>query len=149
VALHTPLVGPILRWNLVARWCDVTGLGVEAGLDLPAAIELADDAIGSGGLHSDGEAIISAISSGREISSAGPVKIIPAIVVAAMELGSARGDLPQTLRSASQVYQQQAEQKLALIPSVLTPILIISIGILVGLVMLCLLLPMVSLIQAV
>jgi hypothetical protein len=34
-----PLVGPVLKRNLIARWCDAVRLGVEAGLDLPRAIE--------------------------------------------------------------------------------------------------------------
>jgi type II secretory pathway component PulF len=145
VLLNIPLIGPILRRNLTSRWCDVAGLGVEAGLDLPAAVDLADDAIASPGLKKDGKAIMEAVESGRKIGSVGAMKILPPIVPAAIELGSERSDLPQTLRSASQIYQQQAEQKLALVPAVLTPILVIGIGVLVGVVMTSLFLPLFSL----
>src|SRR5688572_16811746 len=32
VLLHAPLIGTVLRRNLVARWCDALRIGVEAGL---------------------------------------------------------------------------------------------------------------------
>src|SRR5687767_4652775 len=32
VMLPMPLIGPVLKRNLVARWCDAVRLGVEAGL---------------------------------------------------------------------------------------------------------------------
>ena len=52
--LATPLLGPIVRDDLVARWCDAISIGVSAGIDLPTAVGLADDVIASPGLRRDG-----------------------------------------------------------------------------------------------
>jgi general secretion pathway protein F len=145
LTLSLPLIGPVLKRNLASRWCDVTGLAVDAGLDLPAAIELADDAIASPALSEDGNAMIAAVSSGQPINSVHRLKILPPIIPAAMELGSARSDLPHTLRAASQMYQQQAQQRMALIPSILTPALVVAMGVLVALVVLSIFLPLLSL----
>src|SRR5687767_10587247 len=45
VVLPLPLIGPVLRRNMIARWCDAVRLGVEAGLDLPRAVQLAGEAV--------------------------------------------------------------------------------------------------------
>ena len=57
LVLPLPLVGPVLRANLAARWCDAVRLGTQAGLDLPTAIGLAQDATRSGRLAKDGKAM--------------------------------------------------------------------------------------------
>ena len=139
--LPLPLVGIVLRRNLVSRWCHAVALAVEAGLDLPAAIKLADDATASPMLRSDGAALISALNAGQPISSSGSTKIIPGTVVAAMEASAQRGDLNLTLRALSQMYQQQAELRLGTIQAILTPILLVVVGLLVGCVMFALFAP--------
>ncbi len=142
--LPMPLVGVVLRRNLISRWCHAVALGVEAGLDLPAAIRLADDATASPKLGADGADLIAALESGQPLSSAAAGKILPPTVVAAMEFSASGGDLPIALRSLSQMYQQQAELRLGTIQAVLTPILLVVIGVAVGALMVAMFLPLLS-----
>ena len=174
--LPLPLIGPVLRQNLVARWCDALRLGVHAGLDLPAAVELAGDAVGSPALPSrDGQSLIVSLQAGRPLSAAGnaapagtdaagvvayrgpgissgiarPHEILPASVVAAMELGSAQHDLPSMLHTLSQMYQQQADTRLNTVPAILTPLLLLLAAFIIGFVILGLFAPLIALIQGV
>jgi type IV pilus assembly protein PilC len=147
--LSTPLLAPVWRRNLAARWCDAVGLGVDAGMDLPASIELADDAIGSPGLEADGQGIVATISHGRPISAAPEGKILPPMVLAAMDLGATRGELSQALHSLSASYQQQSELRLAAMQAILTPIVLLILGVFLGLLMLALMAPLLALIQTI
>jgi type IV pilus assembly protein PilC len=132
IILPMPLIGIVLRRNLISRWCHAVALAADAGMDLPAAIKLADDATASPLLQKDGESLIAAVSAGQPLSAAVHGKVIPATVVAAMEASSDRGDLPITLRALSQMYQQQAELRVSSIQAILTPILLLLVGLLVG-----------------
>jgi len=145
--LPLPLVGIVLRRNLVSRWCHAVALAVEAGLDLPAAIKLADDATASPILRADGAALIAALTAGQPISSPPPGKILPGTVVAAMEASAQRGDLNLTLRALSQMYQQQAELRLGAIQAILTPMLLLVVGVFVGGLMVALFAPLLSLLN--
>lgn len=145
--LRLPIVGSVLRQNLISRWCHAVALGVEAALDLPAAIRLADDATDSRPLRLDGATLISALSAGQPISSVHSGHILPATVIAAIEASSKRGDLALTLRALSQMYQQQAEIRLGSVQAVLTPVVLIFIGIIVGGLMIALFAPLLSLIN--
>jgi type IV pilus assembly protein PilC len=138
----------VLRSNLVARWCDAAKVGVDAGLDLPAAIELAGDATGSAGLRADGTALIDAISAGRPLTSA-QTRLLPATVPAAMQFASGFHDLGATLGTLSEMYQRQAELRMAAIPGIVTPILVIVIAVLIGFIVLALMAPLIALIQGV
>jgi type IV pilus assembly protein PilC len=142
--LPMPLVGSVLRRNLISRWCHAVALAVEAGLDLPAAITLADDATASPRLTADGSAMIAAVNSGQSLSALRTRRILPATVIAAMEMSAERGDLPLTLRAMAQMYQEQAEMRLETIQAVLTPILLVLMGIAIGGLMVAMFAPLLS-----
>ena len=146
--LPAPLIGPVLRANLVARWCDAAKVGVDAGLDLPAAIELASDATASARLGADGKALIDALAGGRPLTSA-QTRLLPATVPAAMQFASGFHDLGTTLGTLSEMYQRQAELRMAAIPGIVTPILVIVIAVLIGFVVLALMAPLLALIQGI
>jgi type IV pilus assembly protein PilC len=147
VLLLTPLIGPILRRNLISRWCDAVGLGVEAGLDLPAAINMADDAIGSSGLRADGQAIVAAVTAGRTIAESDAGRILPPMVIAALDLSTRNNDLPQGLATLSHLYEQQAEIRMGTVEVILTPIVIILVGLMIGAMLAAVFAPIISLIN--
>jgi type II secretory pathway component PulF len=144
-----PLIGRVIRANLVARWTGALGLGVEAGLDLPRAVDLAGAASGSLVLVRDGQRILAAHEAGEPLQSAGPVYLVPPTVLAAMELGRKRGDLPQVLRTLSQMYAQQSEHHLATVVAVLSPMMLIFVAALLALVIAALFMPVTRLLQAI
>jgi type IV pilus assembly protein PilC len=146
VILPLPLIGSILRRNMIARWCDAAKLGVQSGLDLPASIELAGDAVGSPKLLRDGYEISAAIQAGQTPDHAA-TRMLPPTVAAAMALSSDQHELGSTLGTLGEMYQQQAESRLAMLPGLLTPLLIIIIAIVIGFVILGLFAPFLSLIQ--
>jgi type IV pilus assembly protein PilC len=148
LVLPMPLVGPVLERNLVARWCDAVRLGVQSGMDLPAAMDLAGETVGSPRLRADGRKLTEALAAGRPLEQSEPTKILPPTVAAVIALGSEQHDLPTMLGTLSEMYQQQAETRLAMIPGLLTPILIVCIAIVIGGVILAMFLPFLTLLRA-
>jgi type IV pilus assembly protein PilC len=149
LVLPLPLVGQIVRANLVAGWCNAVRLGVEAGMDLPASIALAGDACASPRLRADGRAMIEAIEAGKSIESVERGKVLPPMVAAAMWLGIGNHDLPATLRSLSEMYEQQAENRLSMLPTILTPLIVLLLACAIGLIILSVLLPVLALFRSV
>jgi type IV pilus assembly protein PilC len=145
--LPLPLIGPVLRASLVSRWLDAVRVGVQAGLDLPAALSLAGDATGSPGLVRDGRAMSESLTAGRALTSTDTV-LLPPTVPAAIEFASGHNDLPTTLETLTELYQRQAELRLESVPTVLTPLLLIFMAVTVGVILAGLFMPLVSIIQA-
>ncbi|HXE55746.1 MAG TPA: type II secretion system F family protein, partial [Tepidisphaeraceae bacterium] len=146
LVLPLPVVGPVLRANLAARWCDAVRLGAQAGFDLPAAIELAQDATRSGRLAQDGKAMIDALASGKPLTEA-TTRVLPATIPATIQFASEYHDLVPTLQSLSEMYQRQADLRLNAIPEILTPLLVILMALLIGFVLIALLAPFGSLVD--
>ncbi len=149
ISLRIPLIGPILRRNLAARWCDAVRLGVCAGLDLPSSIDLAAHATRSPLAMQDGQQLIALLQSGRRIDAFANARVLPPTIPVAMMLGAQRNNLPDTLASLRDLYQRQAQVRLDALPAILTPLCAIILGLILGTVISGLFMPLIKLIQAV
>lgn len=147
--LPLPLVGAIIRRSLLARWCDALRLGIEAGVDLPQAIALAGEAVGSPRLMREGQDFAQMLSRGEPPGNWAVGRLIPPTVPAAIELGSSAGDLPATLATLTQMYEQQADYRLRLLPTIITPLFVFGLGLVIGTIVIAMFLPLVKLIQSV
>jgi type II secretory pathway component PulF len=147
VVLRLPLVGPILRWNLLARWCDGLQLGLAAGMDLPAAIALTTDAVDSAALRDDGRQLIKAISGGGSLDSVELTGLIPPLVPAALQLGIEQNDLAATAAMLAKMYQDQAEVRLSILPVVLSPLLLALTAACLALAIVSALLPLITVLR--
>ena len=146
--MRLPLVGPVVRYAAVARWLNAAAVAVRAGLDLPAGLRLANDATASPRLRPDGEALAGAVEAGRPLDGV-TVRVLPTSVPAAMRLGGDNSELPRTLDTLAELYQRRAEQSVRRVPMVLLPLAVGVIAAVVGLLLVAMLLPMVTLIQVV
>jgi type IV pilus assembly protein PilC len=146
MVLAIPLVGEVVRRNLVARWCDALRLGVEAGLDMSQALGLAGDAIASPAMQRDSNLIAECIRAGGNVNDTGRLLAIPATVPAVIDLSSRTGDLAGTLGSLSEMHQQEAEWRMAGLNAVITPLVVLFLGVTVGTMVLALFLPLAKLI---
>lgn len=148
LAIPLPLIGPIIRDNLLARWCDAARIAVDAGLDLPSALSLAGEATGSVRLTKDGQNLIETLSAGQALTTA-HTGLLPPSVPAALQFASGSNDLGTTLGSLAELYQRQADLRLAALPGILTPIFVILLALLIGFVIIGLLEPIISLIEGI
>jgi type IV pilus assembly protein PilC len=124
-------------------------MGIQAGLDLPASITLAAQGVGSPGMAADGAILVEAINAGRPLDSSIRTKLIPPTVVTVLSLASTNNDLPGGLNTLGLMFQQQAEMRMAAIPTVFTPVMMLLIGVVVAFVLLAMFAPMISLVTSV
>jgi type II secretory pathway component PulF len=146
VARYVPLVGPVIRRSLAARWCDLLRVAIASGMDLPAGIRLASEATGSPALVRDGRRLAEQLEAGKPLEPSRGA-MLPASVPATIQFASGFHDLPTTLEALGEMCQRQAELRVAAIPAVISPVFVLIIGLLVAMLVLGLLAPMISLIQ--
>ncbi|MEM1108589.1 MAG: type II secretion system F family protein [Planctomycetota bacterium] len=149
VLMRLPLVGPALNRNLMARWCDMLRVGVSAGMDLPAALQLSGQVVGSRRAQDDTQRLIDVVESGGTLDDSVRLSLIPASVPAAIQLAAEQADLAALVGDLSVIYEQQAEIRLAGIQTYLGPALLLVLGLLMGLTATALFLPLVKLMQSI
>ena len=148
VGRRLPVVGPVVRGNDIARWCDGLNLGVSAGLDLPAALTLAGRGSGSTAGRADAETLAGEARAGRRVDLGGPLRLLPPTVPASLAIGVDRHDLPDTAATLARLYREQAEARLAAVPAVLSPVLLLVTAVAVGLSLAAALLPLIVAIRS-
>lgn len=148
VLTRLPLFGPPLRFSAIGRWCDAMRIGVSAGLDLPDSLSLAARTVGSARLSVDAAKLSEAATSGKRLDNLDSLRLLPIAVPAAVEVGLRAGTLPETLDALSTLYLRQAESRARLIPLVLTPLLIIVLALVLGLLLTAIFSPLAQLLRA-
>ena len=149
VALHIPVLGPTLRAGFVARWCDALRIGVVSGLDLPQAIELANSVTASPALTADGVRMNQAMSRGLPLHQTPPGRMLPASVAATIQSGIAGNNLPETLTVLSEGYTREAQARIAIAPAIVTPVVLLFIGVMVFTLIYAMALPLLQLLKGV
>jgi general secretion pathway protein F len=144
-----PIVGPVVRWNGVARWCDALYLGVLAGMDLPAALSLACEATDSAAVRADTQLMVSALQAGQPLAGVTGLVILPPMVPTALGLGVDQSDLPAAAATLARMYQEQAEARLAVVPQLLSPLLLMLTALSVGITVSAALVPLITLLQSI
>jgi type IV pilus assembly protein PilC len=148
IARYVPVVGPVIRRSLAARWCDLLRVAIASGMDLPAAIRLASEATGSPALIKDGEQLAGQLESGQPLEPRRRA-MLPPSVPATIQFSAGFNELPSTLDALSEMSQRQAELRVAAIPAIITPAFVLGIGFAVGFIVLGLLAPIIALIQGI
>jgi type II secretory pathway component PulF len=92
--------------------------------------------------------MINLLASGRGLDQAPRLRRVPASIPPSMELASQSNRLPQFLDSLARELARQTEQRIRMIPAVLTPLLVILIGLCAGIIILGLWSPMARMFNA-
>ena len=142
--LPLPIIGRMLKRNYAARWCDLVGLSVDAGVDLPRAISMAGEAIGIPSVIEDSNAMCAAVELGGRLTQVRKLNILPITTPRAMASAIERGTLGVTLRTLRDMYARQADHGLDALQAVLLPTLLILLAIVIGTTIIALFLPFVD-----
>jgi type II secretory pathway component PulF len=143
-----PLIGPVLRHSLAARWCEGVRLAVESASPLGDAMRLAAEATGSPSLIHDAKILAQSHEAGRPVAEAVGLKILPATIPLAIDFAITRGELAPALTALRDTHQQQTRHRIAVLQAGLRPILVVLLAVVIGLIIAALLLPLNALVQA-
>ncbi len=144
-----PVLGTLVRAARLAAFSDLLSILVEQEVPLPEAFRLAGASSSDPLMAAASSKIEQDLREGRPLGEALRGRgLVPAWVAWMTALGEQRGSLGQALREVAGMYRRQAEMRAALLRSVLPPFLIISTaGVLVGLFVFVIMLPMFRLLE--
>lgn len=150
VALKAPVFGNIIRKVAVARFTRTLGTLLRSGVPLMTALEITQDTAGN--VH-----IMAGISKVREAVSEGEgmtkpleqTKMFPPMVTQMIEIGEESGNVDAMLEKVADFYDEEVEQAVKAMTSLLEPLMMVLIGGMVGSMIIGMYLPMFSVISAI
>lgn len=142
IILKIPVVGPLARMIAVSRFTRTLSTLLAGGVPMLSAMDIVKNVVGNAVLS---RAIIEArnnISEGESI--AGPMKKsgeFPPIVIHMINIGEKTGELEFMLSQVSESYDFQVKNKVAGLTSVIEPVMIIVMGMMVGVIVFSIMMP--------
>jgi type IV pilus assembly protein PilC len=145
-----PIIGNLLIKLYVARLSEAIGVLLQGGIPVTQAVEIASHTVGNAIyrdlLHEVGERI----NAGELLSQAlsrNPV-YFPPILTQMTAVGESTGSLVEVLKKISKFYTQEVDSIVANLVELIQPALMVSVGVMVGLLFAAILLPLYDLAKA-
>ena len=149
VYLKIPVLGPLYHSSTLARLAEGMAVTVAAGSNMPQCLRLAAASAGSEKLIRAAETLAQQVEQGANLLEAGAFcTVIPRFFLYSIQLGSQRNELQDNLHSLAAMYSQQARSNQSRLQAVLLPALIILVGGIIGLMVISLFMPVVTLVSS-
>jgi type IV pilus assembly protein PilC len=143
-----PIFGKIHKNGILTRMCESMAMLIDSGCPLPESFRMAARSSGSERAIQDSYLLAEQIEKGYPVLEAGAVcRMLPPLMLYSIQLGGQRNSLKENLLELSRMYAQQTFGMQARLQTILMPLMIITIGVIVGTTVLALFLPMVKVIQ--
>jgi len=147
--LKMPLFGDLTRKIVMARFARTLGTLMGAGVPLLTAIEICKHVVDNAVYRNTLEDTRIAIRDGDSI--AGPLKRsghFPPMVTQMVAIGEKTGEVEEMLDNVADAYETQVETKVSRLTTLLEPFMIVVLGVIVAAIVFAVLLPMLSMNEA-
>ncbi len=149
-ALRLPRIGQLILATQVARFARTLGVLLSSGTPLQKAMEVSEAVVTSGPVR---EAVARArgdLAEGLSLSrSLRETKVFPLLAVHMIAVGERSGKLEDLLMRLAEGYEQEVDQTIATLTSLIEPVMILFIGGIVLFMVMSVLLPIFEMSQAV
>ena len=148
VKYRMPLIGPIISKGSISRFARTLGTLMAAGVPVLTALNIVRDTSGNEVVARAVQQIHNAVKEGEGI--AGPLSItnvFPQMVISMIEVGEETGRLPEMLDRIADTYDEEVDNAVGALTSMLEPLMIVFMGLIVGTIVIAMFLPLIGLID--
>jgi type IV pilus assembly protein PilC len=141
--LHMPVFGALVRKVAVARFTRTLASLIRGGVPLLSALEVVKKTTGNAMIAKTLSDSQESIKEGEDLSTRlGASRIFPPMVVQMVAVGEQSGALDTMLDKVADFYEEDAEDIVNRLSSLLEPFLIAFLGIVIGTIIIAILIPM-------
>jgi type IV pilus assembly protein PilC len=141
-SLRVPVFGELIRKAVIARWSRTLSTMFEAGVPLVEALDSVGGASGNAVYKKATLRIQSAVSTGTSLAnSMQQANIFPNMVVQMVAIGEESGSLSTMLGKVADFYEEEVDQAVTALSSLMEPIIMVVLGGLVGGIIIAMYLP--------
>ena len=150
VFLKVPIFGDLIQKTSVASFCRIFGTLTRSGVPIISALEICKDTASNQVVSNAVEASITEIQGGGSISAAiARYGVFPPMAIQMMAIGEETGEIDKMLMKVADFYEDEVEQAVKGLTSMLEPLMIVVIGGMVGSILLSMYLPMFKVMDAI
>ncbi|MBL7085419.1 MAG: type II secretion system F family protein [Candidatus Omnitrophica bacterium] len=142
IKLRLPLLGRYILMREIARFCRTLGMLISNGIPIRDAISATVPTLGSKALEEDLKILSKDVTSGVSVAkSLSKIPFFPGFVISLIGVGEEAGRLDEAFLEVAATYERQLDERIKVMSSLIEPVLILSIGLVVGFIVVSMLLP--------
>ncbi len=142
------MVGPVFRKVAISRFSRTLGTLLNSGVPILQALEIVRETAGNVVVGRVVSEVHSQVKEGETMAA--PLKdssVFPAMVAGLVDIGEQTGSLPDMLIKIADNYDEDVDNSVGAMTSLLEPIMIIFLAVVVGSIVIALFLPLVKIIE--
>lgn len=147
IKLNMPIFGNLIRKTVVGRFTRTLGTLMASGVPVLQALNIVRDTAGNEVVAKAVSQIHDAVKEGENMAP--PIEasgVFPPMVVSMVQVGEETGELPEMLMKIADSYDDEVDNAVAGLTSVIEPLLIVFLAVVVGTIVIALFLPLISII---
>jgi type IV pilus assembly protein PilC len=148
MVLALPMLGDLALKGAVARFSRTLGTLLSSGVQILGALNITRDTAGNVHIAAAIDQVRTRVKAGEGL--AGPLEdtaVFPAMVASMVEVGEETGRLPDMLERIADTYEEEVDNAVAALTSILEPLMIVLMSVVVGVIVIALFLPLARIIQ--
>jgi type IV pilus assembly protein PilC len=146
--LRLPLFGDLLRKTAISRFSRTLGTLITSGVPILQALNITRETAGNMVLARAIGQVHDSVKEGESIAQ--PLETsgaFPPMVISMIDVGEETGQLPEMLLKIAEVYDDEVDNSVAALTSVLEPMMIVFLAVIVGTIVIALFMPLISIIS--
>ena len=146
--LKAPVIGPLVSKVAISRFTRTLGTLVSSGVPILQSLTIVRETAGNQVVSRAVSAVHESVKEGETITV--PLeqsRVFPPMVISMIDVGEQTGALPEMLMRIADNYDEEVDNAVAALTSLLEPIMIVFLAIIVGSIVIALFLPLIALID--
>ena len=148
--LKMPAVGPVVSKVAISRFTRTLGTLVSSGVPILQALTIVKETSGNVVVSNAVAAVHESVKEGETITA--PLEasgVFPPMVISMVDVGEQTGALPEMLLKIADNYDEEVDNAVAAMTSLLEPIMIVFLAVIVGSIVIAMFLPLIELMNRV
>lgn len=144
--LKMPILGPVVSKVAISRFTRTLGTLVSSGVPILQALTIVKETAGNVIIADAVGAVHESVKEGETITA--PLEasaVFPPMVVSMVDVGEQTGALPEMLLKIADNYDEEVDNAVTAMTSLLEPIMIVFLGVVVGSIVIAMFLPLIAL----
>lgn len=149
--LRLPIAGPIIKKINIARFTRVLGSLLKTDVPITQSVQVSANTLGNAIYQDAVLTFVPDLTKGTRmaVSMARYVKLFPPLVTQMVSVGEETGTLSSVLEELASFYEEDVDNIMKRLPSIVEPLLMVVLGVGVGAMAISIILPMYNLTQAI
>jgi type IV pilus assembly protein PilC len=145
IQLKMPVFGPVISKVAIARFTRTLGTLVQSGVPILQALNIVKETSGNVVVANAVSAVHESVKEGETITA--PLegsRIFPPMVISMVDVGEQTGALPEMLMKIADTFDEEVDNAVEAMTSLLEPIMIVFLAVIVGSIVIAMFLPLIE-----